>query len=189
MDLDNPFHTNLWHKFLVWPADKANFCTSLCYKIGIILFLFEGCWETISVLPLCRETELKISHLQNVASAPKFSQGKTPTSKLQSGADSYFRSVVNHQSPSLVLLTYFTHMKVTTESSKSRCCVTDYGDAEDICPTQWTGLGTDVSNFFKSRTCCPFFSNKQNFSSLSLSTKVLSLMHKICKFLKHHFAL
>lgn len=34
-----------------------------------------------------------------------------------------------------------------------------------------------------------FFSGKHTFSFLSLFTKVLYLMHKICKFLKHHFAL
>lgn len=89
------------------------------------------------------------------------------------------------------LLTYFTSMKVATESSKTMCWRTDSRDAPGICPIRWTGLGTDVSNFFKSRTCCPMFLvvNILFFPFLSPLTKVLYLMHKICKFLKHHFAL
>lgn len=132
--------------------------STLC-KMGIILVSFWGMlkdYRQFVMRPWAKDTS-------TFYLLPIIPRERLPFLKLSSGAQSYIGSVVNHQSPSLVLLTYFTHMKVITESSKSRCCITDYGDAEDICPTQWTGLGTDVSNFFKSRTCCPFFCNKQNF--------------------------
>lgn len=92
MDLDNPFHTHLWHKFLMLLMAKSNFSlTILCCKMRIVLFLFEGYGETTSILAICceglsyRYSRCNMSHL--LTNCPR---KRLPFLKLPSGADSFW---------------------------------------------------------------------------------------------------
>lgn len=166
------------------PTERVVFCFSSPFYMHACIFL------RIESKRVCHQNNCKLRTVTNSEHPPEAWPGtanKGPACPLFESLTSddgtrtspfhwdpsTFLIVLHSPSGGIVLLACFTNREVAAESSETMCWRTDSRDAPGICPNRWTGLGTDVSNFFKSRTCCPIFfsSGKHTFSFCHCSPK------------------